>query len=121
MKVSLRSNICEMNKNKSHIFILVTVTCIAGIVGLSPISAIAKSENKVVIKKENTGNLKRVDPTAILEGIKPISIVNSNEDSKNKSTQEKSEKKELPKSYIIEGFPIINQMPELGLLRFTNR
>lgn len=114
MKVSLRSNICEMNKNKSHIFLLVTVTCIAGIVVLSPISAIAKSENKiVVIKKENAGNLKRVDPTAILEGIKPISIVNSNEDSKSKSTQEKSEKKELPKSYIIEGFPIINQMPEL--------
>ena len=60
MKVSLRSNICEMNKNKSHIFTLVTITCIAGGVGLCPISAIAKSENKIVaIKKENTSNLKR--------------------------------------------------------------
>ena len=82
-----------MNKNKSHIFTLVTITCIAGGVGLCPISAIAKSENKIVaIKKENTSNLKRVDLTAILESIKPISMVNSNEDSKSKSTQEKSEK-----------------------------
>jgi formate hydrogenlyase subunit 6/NADH:ubiquinone oxidoreductase subunit I len=72
----------------------VTITCIAGGVGLCPISAIAKSENKIVaIKKENTSNLKRVDLTAILESIKPISMVNSNEDSKSKSTQEKSEKK----------------------------
>ena len=65
-----------MNKNKSHIFTLVTITCIAGGVGLCPISAIAKSENKIVaIKKENTSNLKRVDLTAILESIKPISMV----------------------------------------------
>lgn len=87
-----------MNKNKSHIFTLVTITCIAGGVGLCPISAIAKSENKIVaIKKENTSNLKRVDLTAILESIKPISMVNSNEDSKSKSTQEKSEKKRVTK------------------------
>ena len=103
-----------MNKTKSHIFTLVTVVSIAGIVGFLPVSAMAKTENKIVgIKKESTGNLTRMDLTAILEGIKPISSINSNEDSKSKSTQEKSEKKELPKSYIIQGFPIINQMPEL--------
>ena len=42
MKVSLRSNICEMNKTKSHIFTLVTVVSIAGIVGFLPVSAMAK-------------------------------------------------------------------------------
>lgn len=83
-----------MNKTKSHIFTLVTVVSIAGIVGFLPVSAMAKTENKIVgIKKESTGNLTRMDLTAILEGIKPISSINSNEDSKSKSTQEKSEKK----------------------------
>ena len=59
-----------MNKTKSHIFTLVTVVSIAGIVGFLPVSAMAKTENKIVgIKKESTGNLTRMDLTAILEGI----------------------------------------------------
>ena len=105
-----------MRKNKKHIFKLLTIACITGIgiSGLFSISTLAKEERKITeIKKRNLSPLERVDIKSILDSVKLIKKEDSEESLQNETSQEDKQKKELPESYIIEKFPLVNQMPEL--------
>ena len=105
-----------MRKNKKHIFKLLTIACITGIgiSGLFSISTLAKEERKITeIKKRNLSPLERVDIKSILDSVKLIKKEDSEESLQNETSQEDKQKKELPEAYIIEQFPLINQMPEL--------